>query len=106
MPPQAKLNHGVEKWVLKQAYADLVPASIIARPKSGMRVPVHWWFQNDLRRVAADVLSPRRVRAAGVFDPQRVKELRRYRTGRDGLRLWMLVTFELWRRFAIEGESL
>ena len=69
-----------------------------------MRVPVRWWFQGDLKRVARDLLSPRAVRRAGVFQPDRVREILRYRTGRDGLRLWMLVTFELWRRMAIDGE--
>jgi asparagine synthase (glutamine-hydrolysing) len=106
MPPTAKLRFGVEKWVLKQAYADALPRAVVDRPKSGMRVPVRWWFQGDLKRVARDLLSPRAVRNAGVFRPDRVREILRYRTGRDGLRLWMLVTFELWRRLVVEGEPL
>ena len=71
-----------------------------------MRVPVHSWFQNELKRTADDVLSPRAVRRAGIFDPGRVRDLRRYRTGRDGLRLWMLLTFELWRRQVVDREPL
>jgi asparagine synthase (glutamine-hydrolysing) len=106
MPPTAKLRFGVEKWVLKQAYADALPRAVVDRPKSGMRVPVRWWFQADLKRVARDMLSPRAVRKAGVFRPDRVREILAYRTGRDGLRLWMLVTFELWRRLVVEGETL
>jgi asparagine synthase (glutamine-hydrolysing) len=105
MPPTAKLRFGVEKWVLKQAYADLLPRAVIDRPKSGMRVPVRWWFQGELKRVARDLLSPRAVRRGGVFRPDRVREILRYRTGRDGLRIWMLVTFELWRRLVVEGET-
>ncbi len=104
MPPTAKLNSGVEKWILKQAYRDVLPADIIDRPKSGMRVPVRWWFQGELKRLARDLLSPRAVRAGGVFREDRVREIRRYQTGRDGLRLWMLVTFELWRRMVVDGE--
>ena len=104
MPPSAKLHHGIEKWVLKQAYRDLVPREVIVRPKSGMRVPVRWWFQGELKGLARDLLSPRAVRRAGVFQPDRVREILRYHTGRDGLRLWMLVTFELWRRLVIDGE--
>jgi asparagine synthase (glutamine-hydrolysing) len=106
MPPTMKLRSGVDKWVLKQAYADVLPPEVIQRPKSGMRVPVRWWFQGELEHVAREVLSPRSVRRAGVFRPDRVREIRRYQTGRDGLRLWMLVTFELWRRFVVEGEAL
>lgn len=105
MPPAAKLRDGVEKWILKQAYADLLPPEVVGRPKSGMRVPVRWWFRRELRPLARDVLSPRAVRRAGVFQADTVRDIRRYRTGRDGLRLWMLVTFELWRRTVIDGEA-
>lgn len=105
MPPSAKLRHGTEKWVLKEAYRDLVPDEILRRPKSGMRVPVRWWFQRDLAPVARDLLSTRAVRRAGMLNPARVREVRRYQTGRDGLRLWMLATLELWRRIVVDGES-
>ena len=87
------------------AYDDLLPLSVIGDPKSGMRVPVHEWFQRDLRREAKDLLSPKAVRRAGVFDARRVQDILKYRTGRDGLRLWMLVTFELWRRMIFEPEA-
>jgi asparagine synthase (glutamine-hydrolysing) len=106
MPPTAKLRFGVEKWVLKQAFADALPREVVERPKSGMRVPVRWWFRRELKGLARELLSPRAVRRAGVFRPERVREILRYRTGRDGLRLWMLVTFELWRRLVVEGESV
>jgi asparagine synthase (glutamine-hydrolysing) len=104
LPPTMKLRWGVEKWVLKRAYDDLLPAEVIARRKSGMRVPVHSWFHGELRREAKTLLSARAVRRAGVFDPRRVRDILDYKTGRDGLRLWMLVTFELWRRMVFEGE--
>lgn len=46
----------------------------------------------------------------GIFNPERVKRLPDYNTGegpgRYGLRLWMLLTFEIWRRLVIEGESV
>ena len=109
MPGTMKLFRGVEKIVLKRAFAGRLPQSVIDRPKSGMRVPVHYWFQSELRRYAAKILSPRAVRKVGIFDPARVKQLLDYNTeegpGRYGLRLWMLLTFEIWRRLVIEGEA-
>jgi asparagine synthase (glutamine-hydrolysing) len=108
MPPRMKLRSGIEKYVLKRAYEHALPASVIERPKSGMRVPVHYWFQKELRRYAASILSKKNIRQAGIFDPDRVSQLLRYETeegpGRYGLRLWMLLTFEIWRRMVIEGE--
>ena len=108
LPGHLKLRRGIEKVVLKKAFADRVPPCVIERPKSGMRVPVHYWFQGELRRYAHHILSPRRVKAAGVFRPERVKQLLRYDTqegpGRFGLRLWMLLTFELWRRMVFDED--
>jgi asparagine synthase (glutamine-hydrolysing) len=108
LPGHLKLHHGVEKIILKKAFVGRVPQAVIERPKSGMRVPVHFWFQGELRRYARKLLSPRQVKAAGMFRPERVQQLLRYDTeegeGRFGLRLWMLLTLELWRRMVFHEE--
>lgn len=110
MPPTLKLRQGVEKVVLKLAYKDALPEAVIRRPKSGMRVPVHFWFQGEMRRFARKILSKKEIVRAGIFDPKRVAQLLSYDTeegpGRYGLRLWMLLTFELWRRIVVEGEPV
>ncbi len=110
MPGRMKLDNGIEKVVLKRAFAHRLPPEIIARPKSGMRVPVHFWFKGELKRYARKILSRRSIEKAGIFDPQRVKQLLDYDIaegrGRYGLRLWMLITFEIWRRMIVEGEPL
>jgi asparagine synthase (glutamine-hydrolysing) len=110
MPGTMKVRGGIEKWVIKRAYEDLLPASVIERPKSGMRVPVHFWFRREMKRYARKILSPKNVRRVGIFDPDRVKQLLDYNItegqGRYGLRLWMLITFEMWRRIVIEGEAV
>jgi len=110
MPPTMKLRRGIEKWVLKRAYENDLPAEVIARPKSGMRVPVHFWFQGELKRYARKILSPRQIREAGIFNADRVEQLLSYDTeegpGRYGLRLWMLLSFEIWRRIVVEREPV
>ncbi|MEZ6138530.1 MAG: asparagine synthase-related protein [Pirellulaceae bacterium] len=110
MPPTMKLRHGIEKYVLKRAYENDLPREVIERPKSGMRVPVHYWFRKELRRYAASILSKRDIQQAGIFNHERVAQLLRYETeegpGRYGLRLWMLLTFEIWRRIVVEGEAV
>ena len=110
LPPSLKLNRGIKKVILKRAFEGRLPQAVIDRPKSGMRVPVHFWFQGEMRRYARTILSRKALREGGLFDPQRVKQLLDYSTeegpGRYGLRLWMLLTIELWRRILVEGESV
>lgn len=109
LPTRLIVARGSDKRVLREVAAPLLPAEIIARPKSGMRVPVNYWFQGDLRRLATKLLAPRRLRRSGIFDPERVQQILRYDTeeagARYGLWLWMLMTFEMWRTLVIDGEQ-
>ena len=109
MPPTMKIREGLEKRVLKDAYAKRLPQEVIDRPKSGMRVPVHHWFKDELKWTARRLLSKRRIKRAGIFNPERVEALKNYAIsegpGRYGLRLWMLLTFEIWREQVLEGKS-
>jgi asparagine synthase (glutamine-hydrolysing) len=106
-PPALKLAGAVEKHVLKQAVLDCVPAAIIARPKSGMRVPVSWWFRGELRQYAGHLLSSRNLQRIGLLQPAYVQRLLAYETSgvpgqRHGLKLWMLLTFLLWYEQMVE----
>lgn len=110
IPPKLKVSFGDEKRVLKMAYADKIPSQVITRPKSGMRVPVHFWFQKEMRRYVRHIFSEKEVKRAGIFNPIRIKELLHYNVQQNnkrcGLKLWMLMSFEIWRRLVLEGESL
>jgi asparagine synthase (glutamine-hydrolysing) len=107
-PPGIKLAGSVEKSVLKQAVRDWVPESIIARPKSGMMVPVRFWFRGEMRRYAKKLLSRADLRRIGLFNPQYVEKLLAYQMdgvpgARHGLKLWMLITFLLWYEQMVES---
>jgi len=101
IPPQHKLKGAVEKHLLKRAVADLLPAAIIDRPKSGMLVPVEAWFQGPLLPQAQerllDGLAPR-----GLVDRDYLARLLAGRLGglrpRHGAKIWLLVTLEAWLR--------
>jgi len=58
-------------------------------------------MQKEMRGQIREMLSPRRLKREGILDYRRVKQLLAYRTdegsGRYGLRLWMLMTFQLWK---------
>jgi asparagine synthase (glutamine-hydrolysing) len=106
MPPRMKLSQGVEKYLMKKCYEQRLPPEIIHRPKSGMRVPVHSWFRDEMRGFAFSLLASRKTLSSGYFNAKRVKELLNYRleeaNPRCGLRIWMLMTFELWRRRVLQ----
>ncbi len=99
IPPEYKLEGAREKAVLKAATADLLPARIPERPKSGMMVPVQRWFRERWRRRAAALLLSRRARTRRFLDQDLVRDWLNYRGdvwARYGVKLWLLVSLELW----------
>ncbi len=101
IPPQFKLSGASEKAVLKRAVADLLPEVILTRPKSGMLVPVQGWFARDLRPMARSLLLGRRARIRPYLDQTLVREWlegRPHLRPRAGVKLWLLLTLELWLR--------
>ncbi|MYZ40112.1 MULTISPECIES: asparagine synthase-related protein [unclassified Streptomyces] len=100
-PPRWKLNGAVEKWVLKEAVRDLLPGTVVDRPKSGMRVPVQQWLGGPLRELAGDLLLGREARARGLFRQDTVRAWMRGEGAllpRQGGKLWLVLTLELWLR--------
>ncbi len=109
-PPRLKLNGNIEKGILKAAMADLLPAAIINRPKSGMMVPVRFWMQGEMRRYARRLLSKKNLKRIGFFNVDYVRKILDYDKSeiwgnRHGLKLWMLMTFMLWYEQMVEGKD-
>jgi asparagine synthase (glutamine-hydrolysing) len=87
------------KHVLRAAVGDLLPVSLLSRPKHGFDVPLDAWFERAGDPYIDGVLNPARIRARGVFDPAAVSELlarHRQRETRAGTRLYSLLVFEEW----------
>ena len=105
IPPHYKLKGVEEKWVLKKAVEDLLPQTIVYRPKSGMRVPVQHWLEGPLRHLAQDVLLGYRTQERGIFQ---TATLQKWLEGqgtlwpRQGMMLWIVLTLELWLRAYVD----
>jgi asparagine synthase (glutamine-hydrolysing) len=105
LPSDYKLRGGKTKYILKRAVADMLPPFVSRRGKKGFGVPVAEWLKGKLRPLARDLLSPDRVRKAGVFNPDYVTKLQdEHERGVANHRklLWTLLMFELWHESFIE----
>lgn len=76
LPPDFKLRVLDEKHVLKRAAAELVPPSIIRRPKQPYRAPDALAFTGSRAPGwVAEELDPTAIAACGLFDPDAVTRL-------------------------------
>jgi asparagine synthase (glutamine-hydrolysing) len=95
------------KQVLKKAIEDLLPHSILYRPKLGFPTPWSGWLAGQqLEVIKGLLLDPRAVRR-GLFKPSAVEKLiGEHRAGfRDHYdRIWRLLNLELWQRIYVDGE--
>jgi asparagine synthase (glutamine-hydrolysing) len=105
LPLEYKLKGRTTKYILKRAVADLLPPFVTRRGKKGFGVPVAEWLKGRLRPLARDLLSPERLRRAGLFDAAYVERLQdEHERGLANHRklLWTLLMFELWHESFIE----
>jgi asparagine synthase (glutamine-hydrolysing) len=96
-----KLRRTDRKYAFKRSMEGVLPHDIVWRPKAGFGAPVRAWLAGDgaLAPMVDDLLSADRVRARGLFDPGEVQRvIRANETGTEdnALRIWALLTFELW----------
>lgn len=102
IPPELKLKGVCEKYILKEAVRDLLPDSIIDRPKSGMMVPVEHWFKpgGPLHKLAKKRLA--QLEHWDIFEPAYLKRLMKWELGgyqpRHGAKVWILLALESWLR--------
>ena len=105
LPSNYKLRRMKTKYILKKAVRDLLPGFVTRRGKKGFGVPVAEWLKFNLRPLARDLLSPERVRRAGVFNADYVARLQdEHERGVANHRklLWTLLMFELWHESFVE----
>jgi asparagine synthase (glutamine-hydrolysing) len=77
LPDHWKLRGLQEKSLLRRAVRDWLPADVARRPKQPYRAPDAASFFHEGRPLeyVAELLSPARVRDAGIFDPEAVRRL-------------------------------
>jgi len=98
------------KHLLRKILYRHVPRELIERPKQGFAIPLATWLRGELAPLIDEYLSPARVRAGGLLDPDEVRRavanFREGGPGNDRLdvhKVWLLLAFEMWRSRWDEG---
>jgi asparagine synthase (glutamine-hydrolysing) len=108
LPINLKIGANQPKYLLKKAFADLMPPENVRRGKMGFGVPVGEWFRGPLRDFLHDSLLSERALSSGWFRPEELRRLVREHV--DGttdhqLLLWNLLMLELWRQEMVAAPS-
>jgi len=114
LPEELKLRGRQSKYILKHAFADLLPPENVNRPKMGFGVPVADWLRGSLREFLEDTLLSRRAAERGYFEPETIRRLigeHIKRRANHGFQLWNLLMLEMWHcemmeeNFSLAGQA-
>jgi asparagine synthase (glutamine-hydrolysing) len=101
LPGHLKLRGTTTKWILKRAFRDLLPESIVRRKKMGFGVPLGAWFRGALRGFLEERLLASDAKLYPMLRRSVVERLFSAHHAGDkdnGMQLWALWMLELWLR--------
>ncbi len=99
LPLKFKIDHGVQKRVLRDILRRNLPRFDLRRPKSGFAIPLGEWLRGPLKDWAGDLLNPAAIRSDGFFDEQQISSAwNAHISGRQNweYHLWDVLMFQSW----------
>ncbi|MBN2053680.1 asparagine synthase (glutamine-hydrolyzing) [bacterium] len=107
-PPHLKLHGNMEKYILREAVKDILPADIAGRRKKGFMFPMHLWMRNELAPVVDGCLNRASVERRGIFNWEFVRSLTaRFEAGKEPFfKVWNMVALELWCRMFLDRTGM
>ena len=99
LPPDLKMKDFRTKVLLKKTFWDDLPVEVQNRDKQGFSIPIKNWIRAELKPMMLDLLSEKRIREQGLFQPAFVSRLVREHlegTENHSHKLWALMVFEQW----------
>jgi asparagine synthase (glutamine-hydrolysing) len=107
IPREVQIKGLAGKTILKKAVEDILPHSIIYRPKLGFPTPWSRWLAGPRLDTIREMLLEPRSLDRGYFRRDTIERLfnehrAKHRDNYD--RIWRLLNLELWHRVCLEGE--
>jgi asparagine synthase (glutamine-hydrolysing) len=107
LPTRFKRSGLSTKVIFRKAMKDILPKSILNRPKRGFSVPLDRWFRGQLKDLIRDILLSRRATERGYFSRDAVEAIIDAHTKGPAdhqNQLWSFLMLELWHRMFIDGS--
>jgi asparagine synthase (glutamine-hydrolysing) len=108
VPNDLKVYGRTKKVLMREAFRELLPPSILKRRKVGFSVPLALWLRMDLRPMLQEILSEPDVHRLGYLRYPEVKRIvEQHLSGRDNheSKLWALMNLVCWHRQWRGGAS-
>lgn len=108
IPDRLKIRGRVQKYILKRAVEDLLPAGVIHGKKRGFPTPLRQWLLQPDSESVYKQLTDRSGFLQSIIHTKPLDELiRRHKNGAEDAtdRLWRLLNLQLWGDLFLAGRS-
>jgi len=110
IPFRLKLRGSTAKYILKKAYSDFLPETILKRKKMGFGVPLARWFRKELKEFSREILLDPQTLGRGYFKKEGIERMLDDHTRErydHSAKIWALLFLEMWfRAFVDKGANL
>lgn len=99
MPGNLKLRGKKGKYILLETFKDLLPPSLLKRPKRGFEIPISKWLKSDLRFLIDEYLPKEKIEKQQIFNFKTIEKLiNDFFSNRTDTswHLWNLIVFQAW----------
>ncbi|MCB9189707.1 MAG: asparagine synthase (glutamine-hydrolyzing) [Flavobacteriales bacterium] len=101
LPAEYKIQGGVRKKILREAFQEELPEQIFNRGKKGFEVPLKQWFENELRSKLSEwVFNRDMIKAQEIFDWEQLsgieQKLHSDNSGDSIYNVWAMLSFQIW----------
>jgi asparagine synthase (glutamine-hydrolysing) len=100
-----KIRHGRGKYIFIETFKEILPRSLLTRPKWGFEMPVSKWLKTDLHHLIDTYLAQDRIERQGIFHypiiERLVADLMNNRQD-TAWQIWNLIAFQAWYESTIE----
>lgn len=101
IPSRLKYKQGEKKYILKQAFAQILPHEIMDRKKMGFSVPLAEWLRGELYNFTQENLFSDDGGLASIFEMNQIRSLWQDHISKKqnhATILWSLLMFTLWHK--------
>lgn len=99
IPDFFKIKGKNKKYILKEAFKDLLPKEIFNVRKSGFGVPIDYWFENNLKEELLELLCEKNIKEQNIFEYEYIKRiLNEHMEKKENHKekLWNIYVFQKW----------
>lgn len=108
MPARFKLRGAKKKLILKEAFADMIPAELYRAPKHGFNAPVGKWLRKELKPQLTAFMDPDFLAGQGLFDRDHIDAIaEKHMNGEANMerQLWAFFVFQYWYKNAFDTRA-